>query len=100
MVGVSAGFCWAVEYQVRPAPVPEAHDAVDRPVFCPPRTGGPPSEPFGAWGQVCSGHEWRFTDIIAYAESVVHSVLDLMLPPIRSEEHTSELQSLRHLVCR
>src|SRR5262245_65364313 len=22
------------------------------------------------------------------------------LPPVRSEEHTSELQSLRHLVCR
>src|SRR5205814_10075324 len=25
---------------------------------------------------------------------------DLLQPPWRSEEHTSELQSLRHLVCR
>src|SRR5262245_62525615 len=27
-------------------------------------------------------------------------VLDVRLPGLRSEEHTSELQSLRHLVCR
>src|SRR5205814_5130050 len=26
--------------------------------------------------------------------------LELVMPVIRSEEHTSELQSLRHLVCR
>src|SRR5262245_62688262 len=28
------------------------------------------------------------------------NIIFVLLPPLRSEEHTSELQSLRHLVCR
>src|SRR5205814_7512594 len=34
------------------------------------------------------------------AEAVGSAVLSLSFPESRSEEHTSELQSLRHLVCR
>src|SRR5438045_7939799 len=34
------------------------------------------------------------------ADAVIHALTALKKTPLRSEEHTSELQSLRHLVCR
>src|SRR5262245_64554964 len=38
-----------------------------------------------------SAHAKRYEDVIALLDAGIH---------VRSEEHTSELQSLRHLVCR
>src|SRR5205814_4896697 len=50
---------------------------------------------------------WRFTGSVADGEDLVQDVLTKLFPRTqelleieRSEEHTSELQSLRHLVCR
>src|SRR5437899_7168708 len=39
-------------------------------------------------------------DDMRLAVHLVHEPLPLQLGKARSEEHTSELQSLRHLVCR
>src|SRR5262245_64252238 len=41
-----------------------------------------------------------FADVIAPHDPEVGILGDRFKPPARSEEHTSELQSLRHLVCR
>src|SRR5437899_8716739 len=44
---------------------------------------------------------FRSSDIFTDAPPQVYSSLALiLLSKLRSEEHTSELQSLRHLVCR
>src|SRR5205814_9566150 len=37
---------------------------------------------------------------VALVVTSIERARDLRQPPARSEEHTSELQSLRHLVCR
>src|SRR5437899_12371924 len=42
----------------------------------------------------------RLPTRVLLAETPLSSILDLSPPRWRSEEHTSELQSLRHLVCR
>src|SRR5436853_1133472 len=39
-------------------------------------------------------------DCVALARSAGKRIADELQVPVRSEEHTSELQSLRHLVCR
>src|SRR5262245_64730597 len=39
-------------------------------------------------------------DLDAYVERIGNKFSVVLRPMLRSEEHTSELQSLRHLVCR
>src|SRR5258705_10236273 len=48
------------------------------------------------------GDIWRLSGAADFAPSLVRCPLRYVLADdlVRSEEHTSELQSLRHLVCR
>src|SRR5437660_7446304 len=46
------------------------------------------------------GGSWGSTLSLAYAETHPERAVELVLRGIRSEEHTSELQSRGHLVCR
>src|SRR5437899_4540051 len=48
--------------------------------------------PMRAWEQ-----PWSFLTYMFLHENVLHLAFNMLM---RSEEHTSELQSLRHLVCR
>src|SRR5205814_8312937 len=41
-----------------------------------------------------------FSSVMATSVQPVHDGVGIVAFPQRSEEHTSELQSLRHLVCR
>src|SRR5262245_63298659 len=43
---------------------------------------------------------YRWGRVADWLERVAHDVERREIPERRSEEHTSELQSLRHLVCR
>src|ERR1035438_659496 len=52
---------------------------------------------FGVTIAVTGSAAW---EILERPDSPKLVLLDWVLPDIRSEEHTSELQSLRHLVCR
>src|SRR5205814_9268564 len=60
------------------------------------------------WETWCPGIAWRARDIpvCEMARRIVWLVRESLRagartrPPPRSEEHTSELQSLRHIVCR
>src|SRR5205814_3083790 len=69
-------------------------------------TDGAVEEPWGASGRVRGrGHQRRRMPVNGYLDHV--GELDAaagqpskVLQVVRSEEHTSELQSLRHLVCR
>src|ERR1035441_10861061 len=47
-------------------------------------------------------HRWNayMLALLAPAGGVIHTTHEAVLKLLRSEEHTSELQSLRHLVCR
>src|ERR1035441_10944866 len=44
--------------------------------------------------------ERTLSDLVNQAYALTPAEIDLMWQTARSEEHTSELQSLRHLVCR
>src|SRR5262245_33155769 len=56
----------------------------------------------GSPGQASTGRDgvFRLTGVPAGDRSVVVTYLGRQDEIVRSEEHTSELQSLRHLVCR
>src|SRR5438045_5837134 len=52
-----------------------------------------------AWAQIPDSGRYTISTDPARIHSGTHS-LQALYTPTRSEEHTSELQSLRHLVCR
>src|SRR3712207_7494822 len=44
---------------------------------------------------------WRYTSVASYSRAAVPALLLVLVSaPLRSEEHTSELQSRQYLVCR
>src|SRR5436853_3052832 len=55
-------------------------------------------------GELAAGQSTKYIERIAAASVAIPAATiascDPTVCPIRSEEHTSELQSLRHLVCR
>src|SRR5205814_9603793 len=53
---------------------------------------------FKRWGQVVAVPELGLTGLLAAVSD--ERLVDYSRRHLRSEEHTSELQSLRHLVCR
>src|SRR5687767_11299656 len=69
-------------------------EGLDVPFYLHPREPLPSREP------IYEGHPWLLGPVWAFAaETAVHA-LRLMCSGLRSEEHTSELQSLAYLVCR
>src|SRR5262245_62738689 len=73
--------------------------AVDGPVKMPPQASDSPS-PFDWTGFYFGGHVGYATGSSNFAATTTGASASPLSGSVRSEEHTSELQSLRHLVCR
>src|SRR5262245_62658548 len=61
-------------------------------------TGGGPADLTHILATI--GIRYLRLDQVDLAMATIVCAMPLVLPLVRSEEHTSELQSLRHLVCR
>src|SRR5205814_5319996 len=63
--------------------------------------GGSWRQAFEVWpGALVSGGTFAAMQYFASGTNQLHLMTDVVAGVFRSEEHTSELQSLRHLVCR